>query len=237
MRLLSTPFLRAVTVEVLRTWLCALLVGGAVAAVNGCVGSVLPPTLAPAAARHDALALSDGLEAMIDAQKDKPEHRWGAYDEVCKWPQQSAEYAFARAALAGRVAQLEGVRAIGLIGDMEAWARKSIQRDPNFRHGAASRMLATLYVLAPGSMVDHGDSEVGLEMLETLHQKYPQQLETTLRLAEAYIALDDHEPAYPLLCECLRHTTALRPDAQRLLAKLTDAAGGHDELTCDDETQ
>ena len=136
----------------------------------GCTVSTLPPALAPAA-KHDALALSDGLEAMIDDHTDRPEHRWEAYDEVCRWPQPGAEYAFARAALAGRVAQLEGVRAIGPLGDMGAWARKSIQLDAAFRDGAATRMLATLYVLAPGSMVDHGDSEIGLEMLEALREK------------------------------------------------------------------
>lgn len=211
--------------------------GSAIGGSVGCTGSILPPALAPAAAKHDALALSDGLEAMIDARQDQPEHRWGAYDEVCKWPQPGAEYAFARAALAGRVAQLEGVRAIAILGDMEEWARKSIQRDATFRDGAATRMLATLYVLAPGSMVDHGDSESGLEMLEALHERDPTQLQTTLRLAEAYIALDDHEPAYPLLCDCLRNAAKLRPDDQRLLSQLTEAAGGHEELACNEQGQ
>ncbi len=204
----------------------------AVVPVLGCTGSTLPPSLVSAAEQRDALAISDGLEQMIDRLEATPAHRWGAYDEVCKWPQPGAEYAFARAALAGRVAQLEGVSAIGLIGKMETWARKSIELDGDFRQGAATRMLATLYVLAPASMVSDGDSEKGLEMLEALHQKHPDVLENKLRLSEAYVALDDHEPAYPLLCSCLRKAAKLRPDDRRLLAKLTDDVGGHEELQC-----
>ena len=202
------------------------------ATLAGCTDGTLPPALQPAADRHDALAISDGLEQMIDARKDKPEDRWGAYDTVRQWPQQTAEYAFGRAALAGRVAQLEGVSAVGLIGDMEKWARLSHKLNPNFRDGAATRMLGTLYVLAPAAMVSHGDSEVGLEMLEELHEKHPEVLENKLRLSEAYVALDDHEPAYLLICQCLRNAVKLRPDDQRLLSKLTESVGGHEELQC-----
>ena len=193
----------------------------------------LPPPLRAAAHRQDALALMEGLEKLIDEHKARPRDRKAAYEAVCSWPlQNTASYAYARAALAGRVAQLKGLSAIGFIGEVETWARRSHALDPDFRDGAARRMLGTLYVLAPAAFVDHGDSETGLEMLEELVDENPQLLVNQLRLAEGYVALGDHEPAFEWLCHCLRHAVDLRKDDQRLLAKLVDQVGGHAELEC-----
>jgi hypothetical protein len=55
---------------------------------------------------------------------------------------------------------------------------RSIKLDPKFRNDAASRLLGTMYVVAPSSFVEHGDSEQGLELLEGLVDEYPGDAET-----------------------------------------------------------
>jgi len=120
---------------------------------------------------------------------------------------------------------------VGLVAEAEKWARRSHALDPKYRDGAARRMLGTLYVMAPASLVKHGDSEDGLEMLEEVLDEYPDNLENHLRVAEAYVSLDDPDPAYELLCTCLDRKQELRPDSQRLLYRLVDSVD-QEELGC-----
>ncbi len=122
---------------------------------------------------------------------------------------------------------------MGLVAEVERWGRQSLAIDPSFRAGAAKRMLATVYVLAPAAFVEHGDSETGLEMLEELVAEAPDELENHLRLAEAYLALGDPDPGIPSLCRCLAGRRSLRPDSRRLLERLVEDAGGKPTLGCD----
>lgn len=210
----------------LALWLVVMALGCSSAATT------LRPELKSAADSRDALALSDALERLIDRQQATEDDREAAYEAVKRWQERTAAYAFARAALAGRLAQVRGLSAIGLVAEAERYARLSRELDPEFRDRAATRMLGTLYVLAPASLVEHGDSETGLEMLEQLVQKQPDNLENHLRVAEAYVALDDYEPAFEHLCRCVKQRASLRPDEQRLLASLVDEVGGLEELGC-----
>jgi len=125
----------------------------------------------------------------------------------------------------GRLVQTKGLAAALLIREMEAWATKSRELDPEFRGGAATRMLGTLYVLAPASLLTHGDSEKGLEILEKLRNEHPESLENHLRYAEALIALGDPGPATTALCKCLAEKARLHKDDQVLLDKLVRDAG------------
>jgi hypothetical protein len=197
----------------------------------------LRPELRNAAVQQDALALSDALEKLIESGKAKTEDREAAYEQVVKWKKNTAEYAFARAAIAGRLAEVKGLSAINLITDMERWARMSMALNPRFRRGAARRMLGTLYTLAPARLVKHGDSEDGLELLEEQVEKYPDDLVNHLRLAEGYIALNDHEGAFEALCLLLDKKTKLRRSEQELLDTLVRDVGGPELLFCDEEEE
>ena len=208
---------------------CAALAG---AGCNGHTAPGLRPELSAGVAKRDALAVHDALEKLIDAQQDTVEDREAAYAAVREWEQPTAAYYFARAALTGRVAQKRGLEAEDLIKEMERYALKSRDLDPAFRKGAAMRMIGTLYVLAPAAMLQSGDSEKGLEILEKLADKHPEVLENRLRVAEAGIALDDKDPAKQHLCACLAGKKSLRPDDQRLLDKLVEDAGGALGLAC-----
>lgn len=209
--------------------------GLSVALGAGCLEVVpLRPELRAAAVEQDALALSDKLEELIDRQAATPEDRASAYEAVKRWKEKSAEYAYARAKLAGRVAETRGLGAVALIKDMERWARISIALDPRFRKGAARRMLGTLYVLAPASVVKFGDSEEGLEMLQEQLERRPDDPQNHLRLAEGYIALGDPFPAYELLCYVRVRGDGLRPSDKRLLDSLVKQVGGAEELLCDE---
>jgi tetratricopeptide (TPR) repeat protein len=204
------------------------------ASLCGCFGVIaLRPELRTAAATHDAEALADGVEKLIDEQRDREHDREAAYDAIRQWPQKTAKYAYARAVLAGRLAQVKALTAVGLVAEAEKWARRSIALDPKYRDGAAQRMLGTLYVLAPAALVNHGDSEDGLELLEEVLDDYPDNPENHLRLAEGYVSLGDPEPAYEMLCTCLARRAELRPDSQRLLARLLDSVN-REELDCPD---
>jgi hypothetical protein len=181
--------------------------------------------LTAAADRHDALAVSDSLEALIAVRGDTPADRQYAYDVVRGREEDTAPSMFARAAVTGRLVQQKGLLAANLVPEVERCARRSRELDPDFRGGAATRLLGTLYVMAPAGLLEHGDSEVGVELLEGLVRTHPDVLENHLRLAEAYIALNDPGPAVPHLCRCLAHTEALRPDEQALLHQLVADAG------------
>jgi hypothetical protein len=181
--------------------------------------------LTTAGDRQDALALSDTLEALIAARRDTPADRQHAYDIVRVNEEDTAQSMFARAAVTGRLVQQKGLLAANLVPEVERCARRSRDLDPDFRGGAATRLLGTLYVMAPAGLLEHGDSEVGVELLEGLVQTHPDVLENHLRLAEAYVALHDPGPAGPHLCRCLAHKEALRPDEQGLLEQLVIDAG------------
>jgi hypothetical protein len=207
----------------------ATVAGVVLAACAGPRGPV-NPELRAVAQRRDALAISDALEALIAVGKDTPTDREYAYQAVNAHAQDTAADAYARAAVTGRLVQLRGLLGASLIGDVEHWGMRSRELDPTFRDGAATRLLGTLYVIAPSSFLKHGDSEQGLELLEQLEAAHPEVLENHLRLAEAYIALGDHAPAEPHLCVCLANRSALRPDEQQLLDQLVRVTGAPDCL-------
>lgn len=179
-----------------------------------------------------ALAVLDALQKKIDDDTETKSDRKQAHEQILEWDDGSAEYAFARAALAGRRAQAQGMKAGGLVEEAESFARRSIERDPGLREGAAQRLLGSLYVLAPGRMVQHGDSESGLEMLEEDVEAHPDRADSHLRVAEAYIALDDPEPAFPHLCFVLKAKGSIGGEDQRLLAQLIKDVGGESTLGC-----
>lgn len=173
----------------------------------------------------DALAISDALEALVADGKDSPADRELALNAVRAREQSTAAYAFARAAITGRVVQSRGLTGAALVSEVEKWALLSKKLDPSFREGAAARLLGTLYVMAPAGWLEHGDSEQGLELLEGLVKAHPEKLENHLRLAEAYIALGDTAPATPYLCRVRARRAELRRDDQQLLDHLFADAG------------
>lgn len=202
----------------------ALLLASSCATPMGAVN----PELMEAAERRDPLVTSDALEALIERGADSPADREYAYRAIRAEKDDSAAYAFARAAVTGRLVQQRGLRGARQVREVERWALRSQTLDPDFRDGAATRLLGTLYVAAPASFLEHGDSERGVEMLEQLVQEHPGAVENHLRLAEAYIALSDPEPAAPHLCACLAQRAALRRDDQQLLDQLLATAGTPD---------
>lgn len=193
-------------------------------ALAGCMTVRAPthPELATAAQQGDALALSDALEALIAADRATPTDREYAYEMVRTQDADTAASAFARASITGRLVQMKGLRAADLVSDIERDARRSRELDPNFRDGAATQLLGTLYVVAPATLLEHGDSEVGLGLLEEVTAAHPNSAANHLRLAEAYVTLHDPDPAGPHLCFCLAHKAELPPEDQRLLKGLLD---------------
>ncbi len=187
----------------------------------------------PGAAKVDPVAVHDGLEAAIAGGTDTEQQRVDALARVERAPDDgSAGYAFVRGALNGRVAELRGIDAGRLVTEAEAWARRSLERDPEFRDGAATQMLGSLYVMAPARLLEHGDSETGLELLEGLVERQPGAAPSRLRLAQAYLHLGDDASALPHLCATLPARTTLRPDEQKLLDGLVADAGGAAALGC-----
>ena len=177
-------------------------------------------------AKGDALAISDALEAIIADGKDSRADRERAMAAIQAHPENTAAYAFARAAVTGRVVQAKGpFAAAGLVREVEHWAEVSRRLDPDFRQGAATRMLGTLYVMAPSSLVDHGSSETGIELLEGLVKAHPEVPENNLRLGEAYLSQGDKDSAVPYLCFAQAKKAALRHDDQALLEHLFADAG------------
>lgn len=189
------------------------------------------PTLTAMADDPSALAVCDALEELIAVGKDTPADREYAYELVITHTRDTAGDTFARAAVTGRLVQQKGLLAANRVPDVERFALRSRELDPHFRNGAATRLLGTLYVTAPATLLKHGDSEAGLELLEGLADEYPDVPENHLRLAEAYITLSDPAPACPHLRRCLASKSALRPDDQALLNVLVTAAG---PLRCPD---
>ncbi|MEM9459432.1 MAG: hypothetical protein AAGF11_34960 [Myxococcota bacterium] len=193
------------------------------------------PEVATAAEQKDALAISDALESLIEQGRDAEDDRVHALEQIRSIPDDdSAGYAFARAAVSGRVAELRGVKAGKLVTEAESFARASIERDPEFRDKAASRMLGSLWVQAPPRLVEHGDSEEGLSLLESLTEQQPDQIVNHLRLAEAYVFLGDPEPAVPHLCTAQAGRTSLRRDDDALLTRLLEEVAQEEPIQCDD---
>jgi hypothetical protein len=183
----------------------------------------------------DYQAIYDDLEAAIAEGRDSEDDRQQAMTRVREIADDgTAAYAFARAAIVGRVAELRGVKAGKLVTEAEQWAKASIDRDPEYRQQAASRMIGSLWVMAPPRLVEHGDSEEGLELLESLAEAHPEVPENGLRAAEAYLFLGDTDPAIPHLCRIRSARDALRPDDRALFDKLAREVGGGQELPCGD---
>lgn len=212
----------------------------AVAVALGCVAVVgcgplkhLP--VLPLGTAVDCLKVSDDLEALIEAGTDTPAVREKAYEQVRRAPCDStAGLAFGRAAVIGRVVQQKGLLAANLVRDVEWYARRSRELDPQFRDEAATRMLGTLYVMAPAALLKHGDSETGLGMLQTLAREHPTVPENRLRLAEAFAALGDNASARPEVCQCLTMRNRLRRDDQNLLNQLfAQLTAGGKSLGCE----
>jgi hypothetical protein len=213
------------------TWLIPVLL-----LVLGCRpdGAAVPPDGGTATVPGDALGVSDSLETQIEEGSASEDDRVRALEQVRAIPDDgSAGYAFARAAVAGRVAELRGIKAGKLVGEAEGFARKSIERDPEFRERAASRMLGSLWVMAPPRLLEHGDSEKGLALLETLAKEQPDEPLNHLRLGEAYIFLGDAEPAVSHLCIVKQGQDALRRDDRALLERLMDEAGEEEPIECE----
>lgn len=191
----------------------------------GCAASAPDPvsaTLTPSTLT--AIQVADALEALVAADKaSKPDRRY-AYERVKALPVATAEDALARAMVAGRLAQISGLGAPGLVDEVEQYARSSSELDPALRAGAAQRMLGTLYVMAPVSLLKHGDSEVGLELLQDVVRRFPDHAQNHLRLAEGFIALGETNPARAHLCYCTAHRSALRVDENKLLTELLEQA-------------
>lgn len=207
--------------------------------VAGCrppTAAEVTPEVAQAAQTADAIAISDELESLIASGKDKEEDRVFALDQIRAMTDDgSAAHAFARAAVAGRVAELRGVKAGKLVSEAESYAQKSIDRDPQFRDRAAARMLGSLWVMAPPRLLEHGDSEEGLTLLESLAEEQPDEPLNHLRVAEAYVFLGDPEPAIPHLCQLQSHRDGMRPDFVTLLDRLLEDAADEGPIECDEQ--
>jgi tetratricopeptide (TPR) repeat protein len=174
----------------------------------------------------------DELERLIDEEQDTDDDRQAAYDAAVELEQDTAEYAFARAALAGRLAQTRTLTAIGLVKEVERYGLRSVELDPSFRDGAARRMLGTLYVRAPSMFLKEGDSDKGLALLQQLVRERPDLAENQLRLAEAYVETGDEDKAHPHLCRIAPKSAELRADSQRLLADLIDRSELRPSMAC-----
>ncbi len=201
-----------------RLSLIGLILAGICSACSG--PGVLHTEMTSPAATKDALTICDALEDLIAEGKDSPADRQYAYNQIRAHEENTAAYAFARAAITGRYVQGKGLTSAPLVRDVERFARRSRELDPGFRNGAATRMLGTLYVLAPATLLAHGDSEQGLTMLQDLLKAHPEIPENHLRVAEALIALGDPAPAAAHLCYCIAKKAALRHDEQLLLEHL-----------------
>ncbi len=205
-----------------------LLVAFALGLLPAC--SVLKPAgyaaFEKALAKGPALQVYDTLETLIANEEDTRGDRKAAFRAVRDAkPEETAGYHFAWAGVAGRLVQQKGLLGADLLHDIEKHARRSVELDPDFRAGAATRLLGTMYVVAPSTFLEHGDSELGLEMLETLVAAHPADPQNHLRLAEAYITLNDPVPAAPHLCFCLAIKDRMRRDEQKLLTSLMADAG------------
>lgn len=185
------------------------------------------------ASQRGAWAVYEALEARIATGEVSDADRVAALEEIRAGEDDgSARYAYARAAVAGRVAELRGLQALAILEEMRTWALESISRDAAFEDMAAQRLLGTLYVLA-GNHLEAGDSEDGIELLESVVDAHPDDPVNHLRLAEGYIALGDPDPAIEGLCIAASQREVLREEERRLLAQLFDDLGAAEESLCE----
>ncbi len=213
--------------------LAAVAIGAAVVVTASGCGQLKRIPL-PLGTTIDCLAVSDELEALIEKGTDTPADRELAYEKVRQSPCAGAGQSFGRAAVTGRIVQQKALLAANLVRDVETYARRSRDLDPAFRDFASTRMLGTLYVLAPAALLKHGDSETGLQLLESLVHDHPDVPENRLRLAEAYVSLGDTESARPQICRCLNVRERLRRDDQQLLNQLfAQLTAGGKSLGCE----
>lgn len=199
--------------------LVAALTGG------GCKPTAAVTTNPAFADAKSPVDVYERLEGMIDVGKDSKKDREDAYRHVQTLDDGTPAYFFARAAIAGRLAEKRGAEAGLLVTEAEDYARRCRAVDPDFLDGSATRLLGSLYVLAPGRLLRHGDSESGLELLEKEAEAHPDRLVSRLRLAEAYIALGDPDPAKEHLCAVQAGEASLSNGDKKLLAKLVADAG------------
>jgi tetratricopeptide (TPR) repeat protein len=185
-------------------------------------------------AKADAWAVHEALEQRIAAGGGTEAERAASLENARSAPDDgSAAYAYARAAVAGRMAEERGLQALDLLDEINEWSSKSIERDASFQGMAATRMLGTLHVLA-GRHFKGGDSERGLELLEQVLEAHPDAVVNHLRVAEAYVALGDPEPAFERLCVAMTDSgrAQLTGEEQRLLDALVADVGGAEVLGC-----
>jgi hypothetical protein len=205
------------------------------AAVLTLVGACKPKgTVDPSIseAKADAWAVHEALEQRIAAGGGTEAERAASLEKARSAPDDgSAAYAYARAAVAGRMAEERGLQALDLLDEIRDWSSKSIERDASFQGMAATRMLGTLHVLA-GRHFKGGDSERGLELLEQVLEAHPDAVVNHLRVAEAYVALGDPEPAFERLCVAEAGRAQLTAEEQRLLDALVADVGGAEVLRC-----
>jgi hypothetical protein len=200
----------------------------ALTAAAACGGGGPSPEAAPGASSpgaRPAIAIADELEALVDEGRATRDAREEAVRRVRDRVPETAADMLARAIVLGRLVEEEGLAKAHLVKDVERWAMKSRALDPTYRDEAAARVLGTLWVLAPGSLLAEGDSEEGLALLEDLARRRPDVAPNHLRLGEALLALGDAEAAVGPLCAARARADALRPSERALLAVLLRDAG------------
>ena len=181
----------------------------------------------------DAWAVHEALEQQIAGPGASESERKAALEQVrLAADDNSAGYAYARASVAGRLAETRGLKALKLLEEMRDWCEESIARDATFEGMAATRMLGTLHALA-GQHFDGGDSEYGLELLESVVDAHADVPRNHLRLAEGYVALGDPESAFEGLCTAVAGRSELEAAEAVLLDGLLEEIGGADLLPCD----
>lgn len=184
------------------------------------------------ASEQGAWAIHETLEGRIASGQASEADRAAALEGVrAAKDDGSAAHAYARASVAGRVAEGRGLEALRVLEEMREWAEKSIARDPDFEGMAAKRLLGTLYVLA-GRHLSKGDSEAGLELLEEVAAAHPELARNQLRLGEGFVALGDPESGFEALCKAIAGRAELSAEEQRLLDRLIDDVGGAEALGC-----
>lgn len=204
---------------------CSIGCSGPAPAASAGAGARPPAARATAPAAADALGIADALEARIEAHAATRADREAAYEAVRELVPVTAGDALGRAIVIGRLIEDAGLAKAHLVKDVERWAMKSRELDPGFRDEAAARVLGTLWVLAPAALVERGDSEKGLALLEDLARRRPDVPQNHLRLAEAYLALGDEEPALGALCRARADARRLRAGERELLRRLFHDAG------------
>jgi len=125
----------------------------------------------------------------------------------------------------GRLVQQRGLRAANLVREVERDAERSRELDRTSAGAPPRASSAGFYVAAPATLLEHGDSERGLALLEELVARRPDVLENQLGLAEAYLALGDPAPAVDPLCRCAVSRESLGRDDRELLESLLEQSG------------